>query len=60
MALIRRSTGKVYMSLQKSMTVRTFIHSTHKRAENIALLDSGATENFLNLGYAQWLQLPIK
>jgi hypothetical protein len=42
------------------MTVRTFIHSAHKRAENIALLDSGATENFLNLEYAQWLRLLIK
>jgi hypothetical protein len=42
------------------MTIRTFIHSAHKRAENTTLLDSGATENFLNLGYAQWLRLPIK
>jgi hypothetical protein len=48
------------MSLQKSMTIRTFIHSAHKRAKNTALLDSGATENFLNLGYAQWLRLLIK
>jgi hypothetical protein len=42
------------------MTVRTFIHSVHKRAENVALVDSGATENFLNLEYARWLKLPIK
>jgi hypothetical protein len=48
------------MSLQKLMTVRTFIHSAHKRAKNIALLNSGATENFLNLEYAQWLRLLIK
>ncbi len=40
------------------MTVRVFIHSTAKRAETI--LDSGATENFLNLEYAKWLRLPIK
>jgi hypothetical protein len=26
----------------------------------MALIDSGATENFLNLSYAKWLQLPIK
>jgi len=26
----------------------------------IALLDSGATENFLNLTYARWLKIPIK
>jgi hypothetical protein len=31
-----------------------------KRAEIIALIDSGATENFLNLSYAKWLRLPIK
>ncbi len=42
------------------MTVRVFIHSRTKRAETILLLDSGATENFLNLDYAKWLNLPIK
>ncbi len=26
----------------------------------ISLLDSGATENFLNLDYTKWLKLPIK
>jgi hypothetical protein len=26
----------------------------------VALIDSGATKNFLNLLYAKWLQLPIK
>jgi hypothetical protein len=31
-----------------------------KRAEVIALVDLGATENFLNLTYTKWLQLPIK
>jgi hypothetical protein len=42
------------------MTVRLFLHTAHKRAETIALVDSGATENFLNLEYARWLKLPIK
>ena len=42
------------------MTIRFYIRSITKRAEAIALLDSGATENFMSLGYAQWLQLPIK
>ncbi len=42
------------------MTVRVFIHSNSKRAETISLLDSGATENFLNLDYTKWLKLPIK
>jgi len=42
------------------MTVRTYIHSSLKRAEATALLDSGATENFISLAYAKWLKLPIK
>ena len=41
------------------MTIRLFIHSIAKRAEAIALVDSGATENFMNLTYAKWLRLPI-
>src|SRR5712672_3315589 len=48
------------MSIRKSMTVCTYIHSPSKRAETTALLDSGATENFMNLAYAKWLKLPIK
>src|SRR6266850_466232 len=31
-----------------------------KRAKAVALLDSGATKNFINLSYAKWLKLPIK
>ncbi len=42
------------------MTVRFYTHSSKKRAEGVALVDSGATENFINLGYAWWLKLPIK
>jgi hypothetical protein len=42
------------------MTVRCYLHSIAKRAEIIALVDFGATENFLNLSYAKWLRLPIK
>jgi len=42
------------------MTLRFFVHSIAKRAEAIALVDSGATKNFMNLTYAKWLQLPIK
>jgi hypothetical protein len=37
-----------------------YVHSAAKRAESIALIDSGATENFINLKYAKWLWLPIK
>ncbi len=42
------------------MSVRFYTHSAKKRAEGIALLDSGTTENFMNLNYARWLGLPIK
>jgi len=42
------------------MTVRIYTHSIAKRAEAIALVNSGATENFMNLSYAKWLKLPIK
>jgi hypothetical protein len=33
----------------------TYLHSIAKRAKVVALVDSGATENFLNLTYAKWL-----
>ena len=42
------------------MTIRCYVHSIAKRAEIVALVDSGATENFMNLTYAKWLRLPIK
>ena len=42
------------------MTVCFFIHSKLKRAKSIALVDSGATENFMNLKHAKYLKLPIK
>jgi len=42
------------------MTLRVFVHSRSKRAKTIALLDSGATENFINISYAQKLNLPIR
>ena len=42
------------------MTLQFYIWSIAKRAEGVALIDSGATENFMNLDYARWLRLPIK
>src|SRR6266403_3907436 len=42
------------------MTVHVFIHLNAKRAKTTSLLDSGMTENFLNLNYAKWLCLPIR
>ena len=31
-----------------------------KEPKGVALIDSGATKNFMNLDYARWLKLPIK
>jgi hypothetical protein len=42
------------------MTIRSYVHSLRKRAKAVALVDSGATENFMNLNYTRWLGLPIK
>ena len=42
------------------MTLCVYLHSKSKRAETIALLNSGATENFMSLDYAKHLHLPIK
>jgi len=42
------------------MTLHVFTHSRSKRAETIALLDSGVIENFMSLPYAKYLHLLIK
>src|SRR5579863_4320633 len=42
------------------MTIQFFIHSRSKRAKSLALVDSGATENFMSLEYAKYLHLPIR
>jgi hypothetical protein len=42
------------------MTLCVFVHSRSKRAETVTLLDSGATENLINISYAQKLNLPIR
>src|SRR6267142_2326606 len=57
---IRSDITDVYISARKSMTVCTYVHTIAKRTEMVALLDSGATENFMNLSYARWLKIPIK
>ncbi len=61
MVLIRWYRDKdVFISTRKSMTLCVYLQSKSKRAETIALLDSGATENFMSLDYAKHLHLPIK
>src|SRR5712671_1700273 len=59
-AQLRKTSDNVYMSNRKSMNLRAYVHATHRRTETPALLDSGATENFMNLTYAKWLKLPFK
>jgi len=57
---LRKTSENVYMSNRKAMSLRAYIHAAHRRTETPALLDSGATENFMNLAYAKWLKLPFK
>ena len=42
------------------MSIRVYLHTSNKRAETPALLDSGATENFINHCYATHMRLPVK
>jgi hypothetical protein len=42
------------------MTIRVYLNSSYKRADTITLLDTGATENFINPNYARWLRLPVQ
>ena len=42
------------------MTLKVFLHSRDRRAETSALLDSGATENFIHPNYARRKRLPVK
>src|SRR5712671_763270 len=59
-AWLRKASDNVYMSNRKSMNLKVYVHAAHRRTEAPALLDSGATENFMNLKYAKWLKLPFK
>ena len=42
------------------MSIKVYVNTSNKRAETSALLDSGATKNFITTHYANWLRLPIK
>ena len=35
------------------MSIKVFVHTLSKRAETSALLDTGATENFINEAYVR-------
>jgi len=59
-AWLRKTSDNVYMSNRKSMNLKTYVHAAHRRMETAALLDSGATENIMNLTYTKWLKLPFK
>ena len=49
----------VYIPKRKSMHIRVYLHTCKKREEERALLDSGATENFMHLSYARRLKYPV-
>lgn len=60
-ALVRRiNSEKVYLSNRQSMTLKVFMNTWEIRAETSALLDCGATENFVHIGYARRKRLPVK
>jgi hypothetical protein len=42
------------------MMLHVYMHTRSKRARTVTLLDSGATENFINISYARKLNLPIR
>ena len=42
------------------MTLKVFMNTWEIRAETSALLDCGATENFVHIGYARRKRLPVK
>jgi hypothetical protein len=42
------------------MMLKTFLHTQNDRAEATALVDCGATENFIHIDYARRKRLPIK
>jgi hypothetical protein len=42
------------------MSVKIFVHTLSKRAKTSALLDTGATENFINEAYARKTCIPFK
>jgi len=53
------SNKRIYYSARESMEIHCYIHSARKQTNMKALVDCGATENFINLSYARWLGLPI-
>src|SRR5712672_555302 len=59
-AWLRKTSENVYMSNRKAMSLKAYVHAAHRRTETPALLDSGATENFMSLTYAKWLKLSFK
>jgi len=59
-AQLRKLSDNIYMSNRKSMSLKAYVHATHRRTEAPALLDLGATENFMSLTYAKWLNLSFK
>ena len=49
-----------HLPSRRSMVLKFYAHSKSKRAIDLALVDSGATENFMSLQYTKYLQFPIQ
>ena len=54
------SSERVYLSGHQSMSLKAYLHTSNRRAETTALLDCGATENFINEKYACRMHLPVR
>ena len=42
------------------MIIRAYVNSAEKRIETTALVDCGATENFINTDHTYAMRLPLK
>ena len=42
------------------MSIRVYVNSVEKRTETTALVDCGATENFINTDHTYAMRLPLK
>jgi hypothetical protein len=42
------------------MTIRVYVNSVEKRTETTALVDCGATKNFINTDHAYTMKLPLR
>ena len=54
------SLDRVYVSHKNSLNIKVNFEHTQERATASALIDSGVTENFIDIQTAEWWELPRK